>query len=475
MKGASAGNGIADGATGSVAPVPLLVEVPGEGYHRGLISCQAACPVHTDARGLRARDRRRPLRGGLPHRARPEPVRVDLRPRLRRALRGRLPPREGAARGRRRSASSRTIARSRFAPSSASPVRSRGPRPGCRRPSSTTSAATSLRCAPTLTRWRRSCAGRSTGAFRAPPARTVAIIGAGPAGLSAAHDLALLGFKPVVFESEPVAAGMLAVGVPAYRLPRELIRREIAVIEALGVEIRCNVTVGKDVSFEELRRTHAAVLVAVGAKSSRALGLPGENGPGVLGGVDLLRAVSLGEPLPLGRDVVVVGGGNVAYDVARIGRPADRVGRGAHGGAPPRDGPRPPRLARGARGDARRHRRDPRGRRGRGRAAERLGAGRDRARRRGRRHGRHVPPLHTRLRREPALLARLRRRRESDAAVRQRSSLRRAGAEPLVPRRRRQGRRARCDRAGRRWTPRRSRRRRPASSSRATSRTARAS
>jgi NADPH-dependent glutamate synthase beta subunit-like oxidoreductase len=145
----------------------------------------------------------------------------------------------------------------------------------------------------------------------------VAIIGAGPAGLSAAHDLALLGFKPVVFESEPVAAGMLAVGVPAYRLPRELIRREVAVIEALGVEIRCGVTVGKDVSFEELRRTHAAVLIAVGAKRSRALGLPGENGPGVLGGVDLLRAVSLGEPLPLGRDVVVVGGGNVAYDVAR--------------------------------------------------------------------------------------------------------------------------------------------------------------
>jgi NADPH-dependent glutamate synthase beta subunit-like oxidoreductase len=145
----------------------------------------------------------------------------------------------------------------------------------------------------------------------------VAIIGAGPAGLSAAHDLALLGFKPIVYESEPVAAGMLAVGVPAYRLPRELIRREVAVIEALGVEIRCGVTVGKDLSFEELRRTHAAVLIAVGAKRSRALGLPGENGPGVLGGVDLLRAVSLGEPLPLGCDVVVVGGGNVAYDVAR--------------------------------------------------------------------------------------------------------------------------------------------------------------
>lgn len=83
--------------------------------------------------------------------------------------------------------------------------------------------------------------------------RRIAIIGAGPAGLSAAHDLALMGFKPVVFEIEPVAAGMLAVGVPAYRLPRELIAKEVAVIEALGVEIRCGVQVGIDISFAELR------------------------------------------------------------------------------------------------------------------------------------------------------------------------------------------------------------------------------
>jgi NADPH-dependent glutamate synthase beta subunit-like oxidoreductase len=145
----------------------------------------------------------------------------------------------------------------------------------------------------------------------------VAIIGAGPAGLSAAHDLALLGFSPVVFESEPVPAGMLALGVPAYRLPRDLITREIRVIEALGVEIRCNTRVGRDVSMTDLRRDYAAVLVAVGAKGSRGLGLPGERGPGVLGGVDLLRSVSLGEAVDLGRDVIVVGGGNVAYDVAR--------------------------------------------------------------------------------------------------------------------------------------------------------------
>jgi NADPH-dependent glutamate synthase beta subunit-like oxidoreductase len=145
----------------------------------------------------------------------------------------------------------------------------------------------------------------------------VAIVGAGPAGLSAAHDLALLGFKPVVFEAEPVPAGMLAVGVPAYRLPREVIQHEVAVIRALGVEIRCGVSVGRDISFADLRRDFRAVIVAVGAKSSRALGLPGERGPRVYGGVDLLRAVALGEGLDIGREVVVIGGGNVAYDVAR--------------------------------------------------------------------------------------------------------------------------------------------------------------
>ena len=145
----------------------------------------------------------------------------------------------------------------------------------------------------------------------------VAVIGSGPAGLSAAHDLALMGFAPVVFELEPVAAGMLAVGVPEYRLPRELIRREVAVIEALGVKIRCNTKVGRDVSFRLLRQDFSAVIIAVGAKQPRALGLPGEQGPGVYGGVDFLRAVALSESLPLGSDVVVIGGGNVAYDVAR--------------------------------------------------------------------------------------------------------------------------------------------------------------
>jgi NADPH-dependent glutamate synthase beta subunit-like oxidoreductase len=155
------------------------------------------------------------------------------------------------------------------------------------------------------------------GSFAPAKGERVAIIGSGPAGLSAAHDLALLGFKAVVFELEPVAAGMLAVGVPEYRLPRELIRREVAVIEALGVEIRCNTQIGRDVSFKSLREEFVAVLITVGAKRPRALGFPGEAGPRVYGGVDFLRAVALGESLPLGSDVVVIGGGNVAYDVAR--------------------------------------------------------------------------------------------------------------------------------------------------------------
>jgi NADPH-dependent glutamate synthase beta subunit-like oxidoreductase len=145
----------------------------------------------------------------------------------------------------------------------------------------------------------------------------VAVVGGGPAGLSAAHDLALMGFRPVVFELERVAAGMLALGVPGYRLPREVIDDEVAVIEALGVEIRRGVAVGRDVSLAELRRDHAAVIVAVGAKRPRSLDLPGEAGPGVLGGVDFLRAVALGESPGVGSKVVVVGGGNVAYDVAR--------------------------------------------------------------------------------------------------------------------------------------------------------------
>jgi NADPH-dependent glutamate synthase beta subunit-like oxidoreductase len=145
----------------------------------------------------------------------------------------------------------------------------------------------------------------------------VAIIGSGPAGLACAHDLALMGFRPTIFEMEPVAAGMLYVGVPEYRLPRDLIRAEVGVVESLGVDIRCNTCVGKDVTLDQLLADHQAVVLAVGAKKSRALPVPGAEGPGVLAGIDFLRDVAIGRQVTLGHRIVVIGGGNVSYDVAR--------------------------------------------------------------------------------------------------------------------------------------------------------------
>ena len=153
--------------------------------------------------------------------------------------------------------------------------------------------------------------------FPKPSGERIAIIGSGPAGLAAAHDLALMGFRPTIFEMEPYPAGMLYTGVPGYRLPRELIRAEVAVIQSLGVEIRCNTQVGKDVSFPELRRDFSAVIIACGAKRSRALPIPNADAIGVVGGVDFLRDVALGKQVELGQRVIVIGGGNVAYDVAR--------------------------------------------------------------------------------------------------------------------------------------------------------------
>jgi formate dehydrogenase (NADP+) beta subunit len=145
----------------------------------------------------------------------------------------------------------------------------------------------------------------------------VAIIGSGPAGLAAAHDLALMGFRPTVYEMEPVPAGMLAVGIPQYRLPRELIAAEVEFIRALGVEFICNTCVGRDISMAEIRAQHRATIIAVGLKRSRSLPIPGSDGVGVLGGIEHLRDVALGRETDLKGQVVVIGGGNVAYDVAR--------------------------------------------------------------------------------------------------------------------------------------------------------------
>ncbi|MGD8835327.1 MAG: FAD-dependent oxidoreductase [Desulfobacteraceae bacterium] len=151
----------------------------------------------------------------------------------------------------------------------------------------------------------------------AETSRPVSIIGAGPAGLACAHDLALMGYKAVIYEMEDVAGGMCAVGIPPYRLPRELLQAEIDAVKAFGVEIRLGIKVGEDLSLQQLYDESAAVLMAVGAKKSRMIPMQGYESKGVIGGVDFLRDVFTGKAVDVGRKVVVIGGGNVAYDVAR--------------------------------------------------------------------------------------------------------------------------------------------------------------
>jgi NADPH-dependent glutamate synthase beta subunit-like oxidoreductase/NAD-dependent dihydropyrimidine dehydrogenase PreA subunit len=148
--------------------------------------------------------------------------------------------------------------------------------------------------------------------------RKVAVIGAGPAGLSCAHELALLGFSPTVFEAQEVAGGMLVLGVPEYRLPREIIQAEIKAIESLGVEIRPNRRLGRDFTLSDLtRQGYEAVFLGIGAHKSRDLAIEGVQLDGVLRAIEFLLNVNLGFKVSLGRKVVVIGGGNVAFDVAR--------------------------------------------------------------------------------------------------------------------------------------------------------------
>ncbi|MBS1873000.1 MAG: FAD-dependent oxidoreductase [Acidobacteria bacterium] len=158
----------------------------------------------------------------------------------------------------------------------------------------------------------------------------VAVVGAGVAGMTVAHDLAQVGYKVTVFEASAKPGGMLRVGVPVFRLPRDLVQHEIDAIVSLGVELKCNMRLGRDMTIESLRREgFKAIFLGIGLPKGRKLPLPGADLDGVYDGMDFLRAFNEGEPLPLGRKIVVIGGGNVAYDVARSAiRPVELLKRG---------------------------------------------------------------------------------------------------------------------------------------------------
>ena len=148
--------------------------------------------------------------------------------------------------------------------------------------------------------------------------KKIAVIGAGPAGLSCAYFLACDDYKVTVFDKNAQPGGMLRYGIPAFRLEREVLDAEIEVLRELGVEFKCGVEIGKDITLDQLRKDgYEAFYLGIGAQKSAKLGIPGEDTDGVYGGIDFLRMVNEGEKLKLGKKVVVIGGGNVAMDVAR--------------------------------------------------------------------------------------------------------------------------------------------------------------
>ena len=150
--------------------------------------------------------------------------------------------------------------------------------------------------------------------------KKVAVVGAGPAGLSAAYFLRLKGHNVTVFEAMPHGGGMLRYGIPAYRLPKDVLDSEIKSIERMGVEFKYNQKLGRDISVASLKKDFDAVFLAVGAWKSSSMGCEGENHPNVMGGIDFLIKAACGEEVKLGKRVAVVGGGNTAIDAARTAR-----------------------------------------------------------------------------------------------------------------------------------------------------------
>src|SRR5574341_1550951 len=150
--------------------------------------------------------------------------------------------------------------------------------------------------------------------------KSVGIIGSGPSGLVAARDLADFGYSVTIYERHPVLGGMLASAIPPYRLPREMLKEDIDDVVSRGIEVKANCEIGKDAKLDELTKKHDAVLIAIGLSQSRSIPIPGVDGPGVLLAIPFLTDVAFGKKPALGNKVLVIGGGNVAMDVARSAR-----------------------------------------------------------------------------------------------------------------------------------------------------------
>lgn len=147
--------------------------------------------------------------------------------------------------------------------------------------------------------------------------KSIGIIGSGPAGLTAANDLADLGYDVTVYEKNPDLGGMLSSAIPKYRLPREILNEDIDDVISKGVDAKTNFVIGKDMTFDDLKKKHDAVLIAVGLADSRSLPIEGVKGPGVLLAIPFLFEANYDKPMDIGKNVLVIGGGNVAVDVAR--------------------------------------------------------------------------------------------------------------------------------------------------------------
>jgi NADPH-dependent glutamate synthase beta subunit-like oxidoreductase len=153
-----------------------------------------------------------------------------------------------------------------------------------------------------------------------PKDQKIAVVGAGPSGLSCAYQLARRGYRVTVFEGLPKPGGMLRYGIPVYRLPREVLDGEIQRILDLGVELKCDTKIGKDVSWDDIRKEYAAIYVAIGAHQGKNMGIPGEDGPGIWTGTEFLNHANSGKKVDIGTNVVLIGGGDTAIDAARVSK-----------------------------------------------------------------------------------------------------------------------------------------------------------